>query len=153
MSGSRMSWATGDIPSRITGGGGSRMPWATHSKCNGETPLQTTGGEWKLMVVGYSLYGILLYRSGSSTSHWLLTLISGLKILLGVEAGRLWGHSLTWVYLMETPSGTAGEREAADPGTLWKLCHGLVSWKQFNQNNFKDWTGRLKDWSIKLRCT
>ena len=53
-----MSWATGDTPSRITGGGGSRMPWATHSfKCNGETPPQTTGGEWKLMVLGYSLYG------------------------------------------------------------------------------------------------
>ena len=30
-----------------------------------------------------------LYRSGSSTSHWLLTLMSGLKILLEVEAGRL----------------------------------------------------------------
>ena len=38
-----MSWAAGDTPSQITGGGGSRMPWATHWKCNGETPPRNTG--------------------------------------------------------------------------------------------------------------
>ena len=89
-----MSWAAGDTPSQITGGGGSRMPWATHSKCNGETPPQTTGGEWKLMVLGYSLYGCTgdtPLQEGKQHVSRLLTLRSVLGILLhirwvGVEA-------------------------------------------------------------------
>ena len=79
-----MFWATEDTPSRISRTGGSRMPWATHVKCNGETPPQ----EWKLMVLGYSLYectGDTPLQDGKQHVSRLLILLSVLGKLLHIR--------------------------------------------------------------------
>ena len=118
-----MSWAAGDTPLQITGGGGSRMPWATHWKCNGETPPRNTGGEWKLMVLGYSLNectGDTPLQEGKQHVSRLLTLMSVLGILLHIPVLEWKQHVLRPLTPLSVPDGNsftfAGRVETACPG-------------------------------------